>query len=85
MDLAALDEGRVSRRDRESLAVFSSDPAIPGHHDEELAKARFVRADCTPGLEVQDIRMGLALAFGELDRGREPYLERPFANPLGKA
>ena len=56
----------------------------PAHSKEELTEPRFVRSDLAAGLEVEDVRVRFALAFGELDRRRAPDLIRSGANPLGE-
>ena len=78
-----MNEGGFPFGERDPDAIAARDPAVSRHCKEELTEPRFVRSDLAAGLEVEDVRVRFALAFGELDRRRAPDLIRSGANPLG--
>ena len=84
VDLAAVDEGGLALSEREAFAIVTGNPAVSRQCEEELAETGFVRADLTARVEVQDIRVCFALAFGERDRRSELDLVWSRSDPFGE-
>ena len=63
-----MDESGLALGEREAFAIAARNPAVSRQCEEELAETGFVRTDLTASVEVQDIRVCFALAFGERDR-----------------
>jgi hypothetical protein len=68
MDLSPLEEGRLALEEGNTFAVAAGDPPVSGRREEDLTESRFVRADLSAGLEVDDVRVRLAFALDELHR-----------------
>lgn len=77
MDLAAADERRLALGEWDAHTVAPRRPAASRDGDEELAEARLVRADHPARFEEDDVGMGLAGAFSQLDRRGVGRLVRP--------
>lgn len=70
MGLATRNESYFAGPERVADAVASRHPAVAREGEEELPEARFVRPDLASRLEVEDIGVSFAVAFGKLDRRR---------------
>ena len=85
MHFSSTDERRFALCERDSLFVRAGDPAAACDSEQDLTEPCFVWADHATWLEVDDVRVGFAFPLGKLDRGGEPHVVGPLADPLGEA
>jgi hypothetical protein len=80
-----MDECSLTLPESDAFAIAAGNPTASFDGEEDLPEACFVHSYLAAGREVNDVRVSLALALGELDRRGKLDLVRPLTDALGVA